>query len=439
MKNLFFLFTITLLCSHISGQVNYRFFYGKVLTSDNREPLSNVNISFLGSKLGTVSDKKGVFSFYIDTLPVIMVVSHLGYKTKKILLDGTPASMTLYMEKEIRELKEVEIKANSIEPIFRCDHYTLRDYEIDSGLVYLLVYKILASKEELICRTLEGDTVARSGILSFTPVSLFKDCLGNLQVLGNDSAYQVLHKDKQLLMTHPVSRAKFNEVLSNCVASTKQVLYFKTMISLGQGAIYYGINRISKEKKILAKVTNDYKLKMLRRNPDDVGFLAQILPGGGSVDPSMMVSGPSVSLAMDRDAFDKWNWVHKVVYRPMKSTLYKIGDYICIFDIPKKEVEFYDLEGNFSLKLRINIDVIKDGEWSENICLDETQSKIYTTFRKSTGVALYRIDLNTGDLHKILNIRHPFPQKIKIYKDKLYYLYDVLGSPEDKTLYRQNL
>jgi hypothetical protein len=368
-----------------------------------------------------------------------MGVSHLGYKTKKILLDGTSESMTLYLEKEIRELKEVEIKANSIEPIFKCDHYTLRDYEIDSGLVYLLVYRSRASKEELICRNLEGDTIARSGILSFTPISLFKDCLGNLQVIGKDSVYQVFLKDNQILMTHPVSLGKFNEVLSNCVASTKQVLYFKTMIILGQGAIYYSINRISKEKKILSKVTNDYNLKMLRRNTGDVGFLAQTLPGGGSVDPSMMVSGSSVSLALDREAFDKWNWVHKVVYRPMKSALYKIGDYICIFDIPKKEVEFYDPDGNFSFKLRINIEVIKDGEWSENIYLDETQSKVYTTFSKSSGPALYRIDLNTGDLHKILNIRHPFPQKIKIYKDKLYYLYDVLGSPEDKTLYRQNL
>lgn len=435
----FILFTTFLSCETLDGQVHYRFFYGKILTSDNQKPLANVNISFQGSKLGTVSENNGSFSFYIDTLPVIMVVSHLGYKTKKILLDGTSTSMTLYMDKEIRELKEIDIKANIIEAIFKCDHYELRDYEIDSGLVYLLVYHSRVSKEELICRNLEGDTIARSGILLFTPISLFKDCLGNLQIIGSDSVYQVSRIGKNIHLYHPESLTKFNDLLSNCVASTTQFLYFKKAISLGQGIIFYGINRISKEKRILSKVADEDKLKMLRLNFRDAGYLSTVLPGGRSVDQSMLLSGLSTSLFMDRDAFDEWNWVHKVVYRPIKSMVYRIGNFICVFDIPKKDVEFYDQDGNFSLKLKLNIDIIKDGEWSGDIYLDEAQSKVYTTFLRNSGPRLYRIDLNTGDLHKILTIKHPYPQKIKIYKDKIYYLYDVLGYPEDKTLYRQNL
>jgi hypothetical protein len=431
-----FLSTVFMPSENTNGQVHYHFFYGKILTSDSHEPISNTNITFQGSRLGTISDKRGAFSFYIDTMPIIMIISHVGYKTKKILLDGTTASMTLYMEKEIRELKEIEIKANSIEAIFKCDYYTLRDYEIDSGLLYLLIYRNRVSKQELICRNLVGDTLARSGILFFTPISLFKDCLGNLHVIGSDSVYQVFRIDKYLLLRHPVSLIEFNEILLNCVASTKKFLYFKTMISLGQGAVYYAIKRGTKEKKILSQVTDDYKLKMLRRNPGDIGFLSQRLP---SFDNSISASEPSASMALDREAFDRWNWIHKVVYRPMKSSLYIVNDFICLFNIPGKEIEFYDLDGIYSLKVRLNINAVKDGEWSEDIYLDENQSKVYTTFKKGTGPTLYRIDLNTGDLHKILTIKHPFPQKIRIYEGKIYYLNDVLGSPQDKTLYRQDL
>ena len=200
------------------GQVHYRFYYGKIFTADTKAPISNVNISFEGSKLGSVTDKKGSFSFYIDTIPVFMKVSHLGFKTKRILLDGSSNSMTLYMDKDVKELKEVEVTANKIEPFFRSEHFTLRDYEIDSGLVYLLVYRNRVSKEELICKNLEGDTVARSGLLMFTPVSLFMDCLGYLHVIGKDSAYQVFRMENNLMMTHAVKLEKFNEVLSNCVA-----------------------------------------------------------------------------------------------------------------------------------------------------------------------------------------------------------------------------
>lgn len=432
------LFLIFLNCGGIFAQVHYRFFYGKILTSENKEPVTNSNISFLGSKLGTVSDQTGAFSFYIDTIPIIMVVSHLGYKTKKILLDGTSNSMTLYLEKEVRELKEVEITANKIEPIFTSEHYTLRDYEIDSGLIYLLVYHTRVSKEEIICRNLSGDTVARSGILSFTPIAIFKDCLGYLQIIGRDSVYQVYRKDKDILLIDPVTLDKFTEVLSNCVASTKEVLFFKKMISLEQGVLYYGINRFTKEKKILSKVQDENKLKRLRRYNDEAMFLSQSLPGGKLAETGTIASGV-VSIGNEREAFDEWNWVHKVLYRPIKTALYIIGDFVCIFDIPKMELEFYDQEGNFSQKLRLNIDAVKEGKWSGNIYLDETQSKVYTTFDRSTGSSLYHIDLNTGDLHKTLTIKHPYPQKIKIYKGQIYYLYDVHGNPDDKTLYRQNL
>jgi len=95
------------------------------------------------------------------------------------------------------------------------------------------------------------------------------------------------------------------------------------------------------------------------------------------------------------------------------------------------------MEGNFSYKLKLNIDVIRDGRWSGEIYLDEAQSQVYTTFLKSTGTGLYRIDLNDGILHKRLSIIHPYPQKIKIYNDQIYYLFDILGDPDNRTLYRQ--
>ena len=183
MKHLFRPFPLlqfVLLIVSLSGkpaacQVHYRFFYGKVLMTDNGKPISNVNISFVGSKMGSVTDPNGAFSFYIDTVPITMIVSHLGFKTKRVILDGTSNSMTLYLDSEIRDLKEVEIRANKIESFFRSEHYTLRDYDIDTGYVYMLVYRNRVSKEELICRNRAGDTVARTGILNFTPTSLYQD------------------------------------------------------------------------------------------------------------------------------------------------------------------------------------------------------------------------------------------------------------------------
>ena len=441
---LFFLLVVLVLFLSLKsadGQVHYRFYYGTIFTAESRSPLSNVNISFEGSKLGSVTDQKGAFSFYIDTIPIFMIVSHLGFKTKRILLDGTSNSMTIYMEREIRELKEVVISANRIEPFFEDEHYTLKDYEIDSGFVYLLVYRNRISKEELICRNLEGDTVARSGILSFAPISLFKDCLGYLHVIGTDSVFQVYRMDKILRMIHAVKMAKFNDVLANCLASTNRVLFFKKMFNLDQGVQYYGIDRISKKRLVLAQVVDEQQVKMLRRNLEDIWSLISNQPDYfaqlNDMEREQVISRNELTRA--RKEFNAWNFTHKILYRPVKTTLLKIGNFICIFNVPAKELEFFDTDGNFSYKLKINVDIVKEGRWSGDIFLDENQSKVYTTFLKSTGTGLYRIDLNTGDLHKILTLIHPYPQKIRIYKDQVYYMYDVLGDPDNKRLYRQNL
>jgi hypothetical protein len=186
---------------------------------------------------------------------------------------------------------------------------------------------------------------------------------------------------------------------------------------------------------------DEQKAKMLRRNPEDAWSLIINHPDYfdqlNDANREQMISREE--LKGSRNQFNEWNFTQKILYRPIKTTLLKIGNYICIFNIPAKELEFFDMDGNFSYKLKINTDVIREGRWSGDIFLDEDQCKVYTTFLKSSGTGLYRIDLNTGDLHRRLTLIHPYPQKLKIYKDKAYYMYDVLGDPDNKTLYRQGL
>ncbi len=156
------------------AQRHYHFYYGKVTEQGTTAAIPNVNLSFAGSRTGTVTDKNGAFSFYIDSLPATLVVSHVGYETKTILLDETSYSLTLYLSRKTSELQEVEIKANVQEAFFKDEHYAVLDYEIDSNLVYLLIYRQRLSKAELICKNLAGDTVATSIPFYFTPARLFR-------------------------------------------------------------------------------------------------------------------------------------------------------------------------------------------------------------------------------------------------------------------------
>ncbi len=86
---------------------------------ETKRGIANVNLSVRGSRTGTVTGKRGDFSFFTDSIPAILEVSHLGYNTKEIVLDETSYSMVIYLTKRVTELSEVEIKATIKEPFYQ--------------------------------------------------------------------------------------------------------------------------------------------------------------------------------------------------------------------------------------------------------------------------------------------------------------------------------
>ena len=440
-KNINFLLIVYMLVQFfifedVSAQRRFRFFYGKVLDQATKLPINNVNFSVDNTTVGTVSDKKGDFSFYLDTIPSILTISHVGYATKKVILDTATYKMTMYLLPYVQMLKEVVISATPHELIFKDEHYAVLDYEIDSGFVYLLVYRYRFSKSELICRTPGGDTIAKSGLLHFVPRKLLCDCIGYLHVLSDDTAYQVYRQGSDLHMIHPVTNKKYDEILSDCVASSGDLLFFKRETDYGLGTEFYTINSKDRTKKLITQFRDEKKVKMLKRNPEDAWMLRSASQPDKNGDK--MSESPGISLS-SRDAFREYSWVRKIQYPPIKSFLYRIGEFICVFNIPNNQMEFFDLDGNYSYKLQLKAEKAGEGKWTHDIIIDEFNLKVYTTFLKNGVVSLFEIDLNTGELIKKMSVFHFFPQKLKIYDNYIYYLYDDPASPDNKMLFRQLL
>lgn len=403
------------------AQDQYKFYYGKVIDQVTKRPLGSVNLSVRNTRQGTATGRNGEFSFFTDSIPATLVVSSIGYVTKEILLDETSFSLTIYLLPQVKELAEVEITAYQNEPFYRDDHYAVRDYEIDSGLVYLLVFRTRLLNAELICKNTKGDTVARSEVLRFMPNHLFRDCMGYMHVLSNDSGFQIFRDGERLELIHPVSLKKFDDVLKNCVASTPETFYFQKVVDHGLGVEYFGINRKTLARNTISNVVDEKRMKMLRRNEGDAGLLWTTRQPDSHED------------------FVNWNYIHKILYRPIKTALYQIGSYICIFNTPERQMEFYDMEGNYSYKLALQTGLVEDGRWTAEILVDKYTGKVYTLFLRNGVCSLYRIDLNTGLLNKMLSMIYPFPSKVRVYKGFAYYLYDVPGSPDNKMLFRQRL
>jgi hypothetical protein len=198
-------------------------------------------------------------------------------------------------------------------------------------------------------------------------------------------------------------------------------LFVQKSTDQGLGVEYYGVNRKTFSKQTITHVKDEKRMKMFRRNSDDAALLMQ------------------ATQPISRDDFVTWNYVHKILYRPIKTALYKIGSFICIFNTPDRQMEFYDSGGNFSYKLALKINLVNDGRWTSDILTDGHTEKVYTTFISNGQYGIYEIDLNSGILIKRLTLFHYYPEKIKVYNNFVYYLYDVSADPDNKMLYRQKL
>jgi hypothetical protein len=421
-KYLVVLFLIFLTASQASAQRKYNFFYGKVLDQVTSKGIPDANIYFEGYRKGSVSNNKGEFSFYIDTLPLIMVVSHLGYETRKLFLDKTSFSLILYLQPKVEQLREIVISGKTTaETVFHDQYLNVLDYEVDTGNIFVLTDDLRSSKSAIFCKNSTGDTIAWNKDLTIHPKQLFKDCLGNIHILTGDSAFQVFRASRQLLLIYPAGLKKFNEVLGNCVFSTSDMLFIRKFEKTQLAVSYFKVNRKNNQRQMLTVIEDTVKTKLLRNNPHDNALLMQ---------PRQPVS---------RDDFVDWSYVHKILYRPVSTALCKIGDFICIFNTVEKTIEFYKMDGIYAFKLQLKVNKIKDGSWTKNIYVDEEKSKVYTTFIQNGYYFLYSIDLNTGDLKKVLSITHLYPEKLQIHDGYVYYLFHEGGSGNNKELFRHSV
>jgi hypothetical protein len=404
------------------GQREYVYFYGSIIDQSTQKPLTGVNISFQGLKMGYATDKKGEFSFFIDTIPVYMVISHLGYETKKIWLDGTSQKLNIRLSPSALQLKEVEIVARAgPEPFYKDNSYSVLDYALDTGRVYILVYRLSLAQSEILCKSMDGKLLATTGRLLFKPDSLFRDCLRNVHVLSHDSAFQLFTDTAGIHLVYPTGMEKFESILENCVTSTETKLFFKKVTNDGFGIDFYRVDRKTSLNEKMTSVVDEENLERLRRNQDDYGRIrSSKIPDG-------------------RNEFEEWNFARKIMYKPRTASMVRIGENICIFNTADMTIEFYTPDGDYTSKVRLDVSKVADGRWTKEIYVDPIRQHAYTSFNRNGEYTLYRINIETGELVKSTGLAFVYPQRVRVNDGKVFYMYNVPGEQDNKQLFRQTL
>ncbi|MEW2920998.1 carboxypeptidase-like regulatory domain-containing protein [Muricauda sp. ANG21] len=101
---LFLIFTIHLQSQEIQGVI---------FDVETQEPLFGVSVYYDGSSVGTITDEEGSFRIRLPYQnKAILVVSHLGYVTKKITNLPSGSTLRIGLEEEVESLDEVVLTSD---------------------------------------------------------------------------------------------------------------------------------------------------------------------------------------------------------------------------------------------------------------------------------------------------------------------------------------
>ena len=77
-----------------------------IVTDENNQPLLGANVFWFNTAIGTTTDENGNFSIKKSPETTFLVVSYIGFETKKIEITSNTITVVL---KEVNALKEVTI------------------------------------------------------------------------------------------------------------------------------------------------------------------------------------------------------------------------------------------------------------------------------------------------------------------------------------------
>ncbi len=423
---------------------------GRILDQVTRVPVPNVNIQKLGTREGTITDRQGKFTFPIKKLPVTLAISCVGYQSMQFTLKTQPEKpVELFLKPAVNTLKEVDIRANRYDYLFRDNRYYILDYEIMDSSLLLLVFRSRLKNSSLIMMTMNGDTLAVAPVPETTAVSLFRDCLGNVHYISSrGNAFQCVYNSSLKTIQYPfrTSRDTLLRLVKPFLFRSGERLYFEELFPDGSGK-RFGYFLPGGTKAYLQSVRDENYSEYIRK---EIRFLNQ---WNQSLDNSMRSLRPASDpetkvparptqsplgynpIATGQDI----QFSIRTLFMGNQARLFRLTDTtLALFDFVNGRVDVLTPGGtavshspiSFHKEADQNLVAgllgvfipLHDWKWTGKIHVDEYTGEVYASFRKSMSFQIRKIDLVSGKAGTGRIFPFSYPEKVRIYNGTAYFL-----------------
>ncbi|MEN9394165.1 MAG: hypothetical protein RL362_386 [Bacteroidota bacterium] len=124
----------------------------------------------------------------------------------------------------------------------------------------------------------------------------------------------------------------------------------------------------------------------------------------------------------------------------LNAPLLILGDTITILDHLHSKCFRFDKMGKQIDEKKIEYHHLKGmGKWLGKIYKDPASQHIYTAYLKAGKVTLFEIDLRNSSQKKVLELTHPYVDRIRIRDRQIFYIYRPFESSQKRYLYSEKI
>lgn len=406
--------------------------YGRILDSLTAQPVPFANVQVKGMVKGAVADENGAFKLTVDSLPVTLVVTCVGFRTTEVRIDKAYTLHTIRIAPAPRALKEVVISSQPLKCIQKDLSLMAADFQFYDNYLLVLAHRDIRSPSRLMLLDESGNNISTLYV-SKEMSWLFRDCFGNVHVQTKDSSWQVYYDYTKLQLIHPTTVREMENYLFDCELFFAGRIFMRFHSFHSQRCTYMvGANGLHTRFHYACDTVG---VQRIQTNYDLNYFLTKRKRGEGYNYSVRFMKNHLMELQAGVDIQGK-----------DASSLSTLNAPIVFHD---SAVWIFQFEDNVALRFNEQL-LVSDSvpllfhhtrDWTGDLYRDEITDELYTTFLWDGWLRICRLNTETFVIeNEIILAETPFPTELKIRNGVAYFLWlDRKEVSGNRMLYRYYL
>ncbi len=400
------------MASTLASQTSYTV-TGKVTDAATGAPLPFAAVMLKGTFISTEANAAGEFTISLTDKSHTLIVFQYGYTTKEQRLSVTGQNgLLISMQAKAYNLAEIVVRDKRTDTLQANNHTEFLAFEFYDNFLVALVDK--GRRYKLVQLLDEWGKVIKEHKAPEGVNALFKDCLGNVQLLSKDSSYQFYYNYETIEFLPPYSLALFARTLMPCQCISGDNYYFKEVTYKNLKNAYYLINRHDLQKRSLfTRIENTDAINAFNTDYNLNYFLAQRRKGFGYGMPVEDIKSHIDELREDLPLTP--DYLFKL--NPIKSDLVKLDSSLLVVDYTHRMLYHHHASGTL-----LKTDSLRLKGVSPFVLQDADLQTLYFVKESNGLMSLYEYRQPLTDVKALVIEGYRFIRNVRCRNGTLYFL-----------------